>query len=77
MKPIEFEQSNIKIAENQEEYQTLPAHHDQENGILTSCWELTPEEIELLREMGRIYFRQWTFNQPMQPILPTVENPLK
>lgn len=77
MKPIEFEQSNIKVAENQPEYQTLPAHHDPENGILTSCWELTPEEAEIVRNTGKIYFQQWTFNQPMQPISLTVENPLE
>ena len=77
MKPIDFEQANIKIAEKQDEYLTLPAHHDPEQGILTSCWELTPEEIEKVKETGRIYLRQWTFNEPMQPILPSVENPLE
>jgi len=56
---------------------TLPAHHNPEEGTLTSCWELTPEEIELLREVGRIYLRQWTGNQPMQPVLLFTKNPFE
>lgn len=77
MKPIIFEQANILMAGYQDEYHTLPAHHDPVNGILTSCWELTPEEAEIVRNTGRIWFQQLTFNQPMQPVMLTTENPLE
>ena len=74
MKPIEFEQQNAMIAEHQEEYQTLPAHITV-GGKVISCWELSPEEIKIVQETGRIWFRQWTFNDKMQPILLQVEHP--
>lgn len=76
MKPISFEQTNCMVAKNQDEYLTLPAHHDPENGILTSCWKLSVDEIEIIKETGIIWFQQWTFNENMQPIMMTIENPL-
>lgn len=77
MIPINFEQANIKVAENQDEYMTLPAHHDPEEGTLISCWQLTPEEIEQIQKTGVIWFRQVTFNRKMQPVLITTENPFE
>lgn len=78
MKPITFDQANVKIAENQEEYMTLPAHHSEDTeGIVTCCWELTPEEIEQVKETGKIYLQMWTFNNPLQPIMLHTSNPLE
>ena len=51
MKPVEFPEQNIIIAENQADYINLPAlvipdeyHH------VISCWELSDEEIERIKE---------------------------
>ena len=78
MKPIKFEQANVKVAEKQDEYLTLPAHHSGDmEGIVTSCWELTPEEIDQIKQSGKIYLQLWTFNNPLQPINISTTNPLK
>jgi len=70
MTPKEFEGSNIKIAEHQEEYQTLPAYAN-ESGTIITCWKLSPEEIAKISETGELWFLQMTFNQNMQPIYPS------
>jgi len=78
MKPIKFKQSNVTYAENQEEYQDLPAHHAGDiQGTVTSCWELTPEEIDQVKESGKIYLQLLTFNSPLQPINLFTQNPLE
>ena len=78
MKPIEFKQCNVKVAEKQDQYGTLPAHHSGDiEGTVTSCWELTPEEIEQVKESGRIYLQQLTFNEDLQPVMLHTQNPLE
>jgi hypothetical protein len=72
MKPVEFEEQNIIMGKDQPEYQPLPAFRDP-NGTIVSCWELSPEEIERVKETGCIWFSQLTFNRPMQPILLSTE----
>ncbi|OGU55427.1 MAG: hypothetical protein A2V66_16760 [Ignavibacteria bacterium RBG_13_36_8] len=75
MKPIKFKGSNIVFAENQPEYLSLPAHKA-EGGTVTSCWGLTfRERIKILLK-GKLYFSVLTFNQPLQPQLPSVNNPI-
>ena len=76
MMPIEFEQCNVIFAKDQPEYMPLPANKT-EDGIVTTCWQLTPEERVELLETGKIYLRQMTFNTPLQPVLMTIENPVK
>lgn len=67
MKPIEFPEQNVVYAKDQPEYLNLPVHRD-EVGTVTSCWELTPEEIETVKKTGKVYLRQMTFNQALQPV---------
>ncbi len=75
MKAINISSFNAKFAKNQKEYSTLPAHKDKD-GIVTTCWELTPEErIEVLKT-GRIYLQVMTFNNPLQPQIMQVNNPI-
>lgn len=71
MKSVEFPEVNVRIAESQEEYQTLPAHHDPQEGSMTFCFELEPDELKQIAETGKIYIKQLTFNKPMQPIAAT------
>lgn len=71
MNPIEFEGHNVVIGENQKEYLPLPAHVA-EDGTVTTVWQLTMEERTEILNNGRLYLRQLTFNNPLQPICPSV-----
>jgi len=74
MKPIKFKESNITFAENQTEYQPLPAYKS-DDGEVISCWELTwRERIKVFLD-GKIWLRVLTFGNPLQPQLPEIDNP--
>ena len=68
MKPIEFKEVNVRIAENQEEYQTLPALYEPKEGSMTFCFELSQEEKDRIAETGEMWFKVLTFGKPLQPI---------
>jgi hypothetical protein len=76
MGPISFEQTNIKIAEHQDEYLTLPAHYNKEKGVVTSCWKMSFKERLRVLLNGRVFLQNLTFGQPLQPIKMSVRNPL-
>ena len=77
MKAVNFKEANVKIAEEQSEYQTLPAHLDREQGIVTACFELNELEKKQVAEEGKIYLTVLTFNKPLQPISASVLNPFE
>lgn len=68
MKASEFEEVNIRIAEHQPEYETLPAYFNKEEGSMTFKFELTEDERNRLYATGELYFKILTRGQPMQPI---------
>lgn len=72
MKPTKFEEVNCVYADDQPEYQPLPVFKA-ENGDVVSCWELTDEELEKIKETKQIFLCVKTFNQPLQPLFLTVE----
>jgi hypothetical protein len=72
MKPIEFEYSNRIFAKDQPEYLPLPAHVTTD-GVVTSCWRLTLGERIKVLFTGRIFWSTMTFNQPLQPQLPSLD----
>lgn len=74
MQPIEFPGSNVVFGKDQPEYRPLPALvlQDSFRSVIT-CWELTDEEIEELTRTKRLYLKQLTFGNPLQPLLPTVD----
>lgn len=74
MKPVPFQYQNTVYAENQEEYLSLPSYRDDE-GVVLSCWKLTFRERIKILFTGRMWFMVWTFNAPLQPQLPRVDNP--
>lgn len=76
MKPIEFDELNVLYGEGQPEYEPLPAHRD-ENGNVTTCWKLSPEELQTIQETGVIWLVLATFNDPLQPMYLSVEKPLE
>jgi len=77
MKLIEFSEQTNVIAEDQPEYQPLPAfRYNDTDGTIACCWKLTFwERIQVLLS-GRIWHRVLTFNQPLQPQLLTVGKPV-
>lgn len=75
MKPVEFVGQNVVFAKDQPEYQPLPAHRSQD-GIVTSCWELTEEEAAALAKSRRIWLQQYTCGGTLQAQLPSIERPI-
>jgi hypothetical protein len=83
MKPIEFKGQNVIFAENQPEYQNLPAlvieGHEME---VISCWSFSESEWEAMSKNRCFYLRQLRFGKMidgiyvpnlLQPILPMAE----
>lgn len=44
---------------------TVSADH---KSIVTTEWEMTAEEMQLLMEGGRVRLMVWTFGHPLQPV---------
>ena len=67
MKPIDFKERNIIVAEEQPEYVSLPALK-LDSGEIVSCWKLNL--IERLRVLinGKIWHSALSFNKPVTPI---------
>lgn len=77
MTPTKFHGWFIPLGKGQDEYRVLPAHRSNDHyGYVTSCWKLTFWERVKVLFTGRIFWRQMTFNDPLQPQLPSVDNPL-
>jgi hypothetical protein len=73
MKPIKFKEQNIIFAENQPEYQQLPAFkNNTTQGEVISCWKLTIYERIKLLITGKLYVELLTFNKPLTPSYLTV-----
>jgi hypothetical protein len=64
MKAKEFPEVNLRIAEKQEEYMTLPVHHMKDDyGTVVCCMELSAEERKQVAETGEIWVSFLTFNK--------------
>ena len=75
MKPVDFLASNLTLAENQEEYTTLPAWLSPDSEEVVTCWKLSLWERLKLLWTGELWLRQLVFKQTFQPQLPQVEVP--
>lgn len=77
MKPVEFPGVNVVFAKDQPEYMPLPAMKipNDPQGLIITKWQLSPEELERIKETGTIHLSVATFNQPLQPVLLTVDLP--
>lgn len=68
MKPIKFKEQNCTYAEDQPEYQPLPAlKMDNETGDVISCWNLSIKERIKVLFSGKIWLSLMTFNKPLTP----------
>jgi hypothetical protein len=77
MQPIEFAGQNVVLGKGQPQYQPLPAHRSRNDGAgtVTTCWQLTPDEIIAVINTGRVWIQQLTFGNGFQPQLPLVGVP--
>lgn len=77
MKSVDFPQRTAEIGKDQPQYETLFAHVD--NSVsevpMTSCFELTDEEIAEIVATRKIWHSQWTFGNPFQPVRMSTSNP--
>ena len=64
----------IVIAKDQPEYLPLPAIRTVDGQVITR-WQLTLWERFRLLFGGSLFLRQLTFNTPLQPQSPSVEEP--
>ncbi|MEZ5421816.1 MAG: hypothetical protein R2682_15240 [Pyrinomonadaceae bacterium] len=64
----------ILIAENQDEYQNLPAIRAYP-GVVITRWQPTVWERLRLLFGGSIYLWIWQFDKPLQPVLLDVNKP--
>lgn len=75
MKPVVFPQANMvyKAAPGTEQaVQDLPANVEQ--GVVTSCWELTPDEVRVLVQTRRLWVSVFS-GGVCSPIMPAVFMP--
>jgi hypothetical protein len=77
-KPVTFDGANITIAANQEPYFPLPARiFGDSMGTVLCCWEFTEEELAEIITTKRLWSSHWSFNQPFQPMMLSVEQPVR
>lgn len=77
MKAIEFDGANAILGAGQPEVNPLPVHRaaDQE-GTITSCYELDENERKAVAASGKIWLQVWTYGMPLQPQRLSICNPL-
>ena len=66
----------VTFAEDQPEYQALPASVDGEGLVMTE-WELTSDELERIVRGGRVRLWVYTFGRALQPVQLEVAEPPK
>jgi len=78
MTPIRFPETNVTFAENQPQYQPLPARrlYDQ-NGTIISCWRLGFWERVQVLFTGRVWLSLLMFGRPLTPSLLSIDRPFK
>jgi len=68
MKPIKFKHQNIIFAEDQPEYQSLPAFKiEGPEGNVVSCWQMSFKERLKVLFTGKIWLNLVSFNKPLTP----------
>jgi len=71
MHVTDFTESNVIVAEFQEEFISVPAFGDAEEKTLTYCFSLSKEDIERVIKSRKIYFKQHVGDADMQPVRPS------
>lgn len=74
MTPRTFTQAQNLLAENQPEFLLLPAH--QADGVTTTCYEVTTEDIARMILAHRIWVQVQNGRDPIHPQRLSIECPL-
>jgi hypothetical protein len=75
--PVAFKEQNKVIGGHPDQgIVDLPAHVDYETGVITSVWQLSPDEIAEIVLTGRVYL-QVVVRTSMPPVKVAGENPLR
>lgn len=72
MNAIEFPEQNTVYAKDQPEYFPLPVNRT-DGGQVTSCWSFTWKERIKILFGAKLFWRQLTFNNPLQPVRPSID----
>lgn len=73
MEAIDFKERNIIFAENQPEYNSLPAlKKEGVEGEVVTCWKLSFRERIKILLTGKLWLALLTFNKPLTPTFLTV-----
>lgn len=73
MRPINFKHQNVVFAEDQPEYQPLPAlKFDTPQGEVVSCWKMTFKERIKVLFTGKVWLSLMSFNKPLTPSIVAV-----
>lgn len=70
-----LEEYEVKIAESQDEYGTLPALFVNGDEHIVTRWHLTWRERIVAFINGDIYLSIWRFGRPVQPVMMDVDEP--
>ena len=74
MKPIKFPEQNVVFAEDQPQYQNLPAFQEEGgNGNVISCWEFTFRERVKILFGANFWVSLMMFGKPLTPSFFTVK----
>jgi len=68
MKSVNFPEVTNKIAEHQEEFQTVHVQRQEEDGSVNMCFEFTQDELDQISETGKIWYKQVIGNGKMNPM---------
>lgn len=68
LKPVDFEDSNVEFAKDQDEYGSLSAlRFDSIEGEVITCWKMSFRDRFKVLFTGVIWMRLLTFNRPLTP----------
>lgn len=76
MKAITFPEANIKIAENQDEFLTLPAYID-DRRIVVSKWELNDTDLAKVTKNRAVWLAVWNGEGDIRPVQVSSVKPLE
>lgn len=75
MKATKFKGANAMFVDTQDEYNNLPAMYDSsvKEGFVVTCYKLSFIERIRVLFLGCVWFSVMTFNNPLQPQLPSTK----
>lgn len=69
MKSITFPEATNKIAEHQEEFNTVHSQWNPDDKSINLCFEVSDFDLAEINRTKKIWYKQQTFGSPMMPIM--------